>query len=592
MGIWKANPKNKNLLYLLFLYIFFISFTNCQLIKLDGQKINTNYILYVLKGLYIYGKNDAPYILLGEKKDMNNAGPHAIFENVGISTNEIKNTKYFSFGMKHDSHHDDNINEKHNEDGEAEKAKNHNHNSYDDDDDESDENNKKKGFKLNLYKDNPYVQRKTEHSETKSWNSNDNTSDLFLEIIIMKETDFNKLYLPKDTNMCCYTKMTGFDNSDKYTCPGKGYLKRYLDESEMHSLKVPIYFINDRIEDNDTSSGNEVNHNKFLELIKNEHVFNIDKTDIYTVFISNCGDSKIYELELHGNIHILNKYGYLPGDKITKLNLYVSLMIIYLLYSIIWSYSLFKNKTNVIKIQVWISVCMLLYLIENIFLYLYFMTYNVQAKINNNYLFMAVFFSVLKNVCSYLLILLGSLGWGLVIPTLDKKTFIKIKVLFIFFIIFDFIKQLLDAHLAEEHVNTVYFLCCILPMSIIYSIIYMWVFISSSKIIIQLNEDKQYEKLNMFKNFFNVLILALVFSIISLIIDLFVMMFPNEQLWNLKCYISEGVNSCLFLTVLTAMCVLFKPSERLKRISHFTEIGDMDEMDDFSHFKNSIEDVP
>ncbi|EAA21708.1 hypothetical protein, partial [Plasmodium yoelii yoelii] len=478
---------------------------------------------------------------------MNNAIPHAIFENVGISTNEIKNTKYFTFGRKNNSDHDDNVNEKNDEDGEMEKVNNNNSTSYEEDD-ESEEKKKKKGFKLNLYKDNPYVQRKTEHSDLEDLDSNDNTSDLFLEIIIMKESDFNKLYLPKDSNMCCYTEMTGVDNNDKYTCPGKGYLKRYLDESEMHSLKVPIYFINDRIEDDNTSSGNEVNHNKFLELIKNEHIYNIDKTDIYTIFLSNCGDSKIYELDLHGNIHILNKYGYLPGDKITKLNLYVSLMLIYFIYSIIWSYSLIKNKANVIKIQVWISVCIFLYLLENLFLYLYFMTYNVQAKINNNYLFMAVFFSVLKNVCSYLLILLGSLGWGLVIPTLDRKTFIKIKVLFIFFIIFDFIKQFLDAHLADEHVNTVYFLCCILPMSIIYAIIYVWIFISSSKIIIQLNEDKQYEKLNMFKNFFNVLILALIFSIISLIIDLFVMLFPSDQLWNLKCYISEGVNSFLFLT--------------------------------------------
>lgn len=142
MVIWKANPKNKNLLYLLFLYIFFISFTNCQLIKLDGQKINTNYILYVLKGLYIYGKDDAPYILLGEKKDMNNAIPHAIFENVGISTNEIKNTKYFTFGRKNNSDHDDNVNEKNDEDGEMEKVNNNNSTSYEEDD-ESEEKKKK-----------------------------------------------------------------------------------------------------------------------------------------------------------------------------------------------------------------------------------------------------------------------------------------------------------------------------------------------------------------------------------------------------------------------------------------------------------------
>ncbi|SOV23705.1 serpentine receptor, putative [Plasmodium sp. DRC-Itaito] len=673
MVIWKGNVKNKILFLIFVAYFFvFVKISNGQLIKLDGQKINTNYILYVLKGLFIFGENESPYVLLGKKKDMDFKAAHAIFENVGISTTDNKNTKYFSFEMgdttsddnnnnenninennkknsnddnnnnnnnnkknsnddnnnSNDNKNDDNNNNNNNNDDnnnnnsydnntkELQKSyNNHSNNTNSPSDKQNDDDENKDKFKINLYKDNPYLRKKKEYRYSEDVDSFV-TPELFLELIIMKEKDFNKHYLPKDHDICCYMQEEGIDGYEKYTCPGKGYLKRYIDEDSIYSLKLPVYFINDRIKDDNDSnsnsssnssssssgssyynnvynfnSGNEMNHENLLNHLKNKFVYNIKDTDVYALFLSNCMDSKKYELHLHGNIHILNEYGYLPGDKISKLNLYVLSMIIYSIYLFIWSYLLIKNKNYVIKIQIWILVCVFLYLMENVFLFLYFLSYNLYAKVNNELLFISVCSSILKNVCSYLLILLGSLGWGIVIPTLDRKTFIKIKILFFFFIIFDFIKQFVDMHLTDTQINTGYFLFCIIPVTIIYSIIYLWVFTSASQIIIQLNEDKQYEKLNMFKNFFNVLIFTLLFSIIAFIIDIVVMIYVDNSIWNLKNYLSEGIISCLFLIILTAMFILFKPSDRLKRISHFTEIGDMDEMEDFSNFKNSIEDI-
>ncbi|CRG97728.1 conserved Plasmodium protein, unknown function [Plasmodium gallinaceum] len=564
-------------MFIFFLILLFLRIFNCQLIKLDGQKINTYYILYVLKGLYIFGKNDSPYVILGEKKDMKFKEPHAVFENIGISTTDNRNTKYFSFEIEKNKEEENNNNEL----NESKK----------DDTEDTDEKNKKEKFKINLYKDNPYLRRKKEYEYSKEMESLE-SSELFLELIIMKEKDFNKFYLPKDSDVCCQMQETGIDGNDKYVCPDKGYLKRYVDENDMYSLRLPVYFINDRIKnDSDSSDEREINKEQFLNKIKNEFVYKVNDTDIYALFLSNCLDSKNYELELHGNIHILNQYGYLPGDKISKLNLYVFCMITYSIYLLTWIYLLIKNKKFTIKIQIWILVCIFLYLMENFFLFLYFLVYNLYAKVNNHLLFLSVCSSILKNVCSYLLILLGSLGWGLVIPTLDRKTFTKIKVLFFFFIIFDFIKQFIDLHFSDSQINTVYFLFCIIPVTIIYFIIYLWVFTSTSKIIIQLNEDKQYEKLNMFKKFFNVLIFTLIFSIIAFFIDIIVIVYVDNTVWSLKCYISEGIISFLFLIILTAMMILFKPSDRLKRISHFTEIGDMDEMEDFSNFKNVVEDV-
>ncbi|ETW17768.1 hypothetical protein PFFVO_03416 [Plasmodium falciparum Vietnam Oak-Knoll (FVO)] len=658
MVIWKGNVKNKILFLIFVAYFFvFVKISNGQLIKLDGQKINTNYILYVLKGLYIFGENESPYVLLGKKKDMDFKAAHAIFENVGISTTDNKNTKYFSFEMgdttsgnnennnnNNNDGHNNNNNDSHNNnnnDGHNNNNNDGHNNNYDHNNDSTlentnlpqnsynnngnngnnssekhkDEDEDKDKFKINLYKDNPYLRKKKEYRYSEDVDSFV-TPELFLELIIMKEKDFNKHYLPKDHDICCYMQEEGIDGYEKYTCPGKGYLKRYVDEEHMYSLKLPVYFINDRIKDdtnnnnnnnNNSSSssssssyynnmynlnnGNEINHENLINHLKNKFVYNIKDTDVYALFLSNCLDSKKYELHLHGNIHILNDYGYLPGDKISKLNLYVLSMIIYSIYLFIWSYLLIRNKNYVIKIQIWILVCVFLYLIENICLFLYFLSYNLYAKVNNELLFISVCSSILKNVCSYLLILLGSLGWGIVIPTLDRKTFIKIKILFFFFIIFDFIKQFVDMHLTDTQINTGYFFFCIIPVTIIYSIIYIWVFTSASQIIIQLNEDKQYEKLNMFKNFFNVLIFTLLFSVIAFIIDIVVMLYVDNSIWNLKNYLSEGIISCLFLIILTAMFILFKPSDRLKRISHFTEIGDMDEMEDFSNFKNSIEDI-
>ncbi|SOV79244.1 serpentine receptor, putative [Plasmodium sp. gorilla clade G3] len=644
MMIWKGNVKNKILFLIFVAYFFvFVNISNGQLIKLDGQKINTNYILYVLKGLFIFGENESPYVLLGKKNDMDFKAAHAIFENVGISTTDNKNTKYFSFEMgetTNDNNNNNNNNKEnnHGDNNNNNKNSDHDNNNYDNNNNSAEDNtnqlqssynnhsnntkslrekhndddeNKDK-FKINLYKDNPYLRKKKEYRYSEDVDSFV-TPELFLELIIMKEKDFNKHYLPKDHDICCYMQEEGIDGYEKYTCPGKGYLKRYVDEENMYSLKLPVYFINDRIKDNNNNNnndssnnssssnyynnmfnfnnGNEINYENLLNHLKNKYVYNIKDTDVYALFLSNCLDSKKYELHLHGNIHILNEYGYLPGDKVSKLNLYVLSMIIYSIYLFIWSYLLIRNKNYVIKIQIWILVCVLLYLIENIFLFLYFLSYNLYAKVNNELLFISVCSSILKNVCSYLLILLGSLGWGIVIPTLDRKTFIKIKILFFFFIIFDFIKQFVDMHLTDTQINTGYFLFCIIPVTIIYSIIYLWVFTSASQIIIQLNEDKQYEKLNMFKNFFNVLIFTLLFSIIAFIIDIVVMLYVDNSIWNLKNYLSEGIISCLFLIILTAMFILFKPSDRLKRISHFTEIGDMDEMEDFSNFKNSIEDI-
>uniref|UniRef100_A0A8C9GMQ1 GOST seven transmembrane domain-containing protein n=1 Tax=Piliocolobus tephrosceles TaxID=591936 RepID=A0A8C9GMQ1_9PRIM len=550
--------------------------------------------------------------------------PHAIFKNIGISTTYNRNTRYFSFDMDeeeeqgqvstNDNQNGHNVDESHDNKNDSQnkgdsqngdnnqsgdnkqsvddiknindgKSKNNSSSTKEEDD--------KKKFKLNIYKNNPYLRRKLEYNNSEK-NNLYNLPDMFLELIIMKEKDFNDLYLSKDIDICCQMKETKemSEYSPSYTCPGKGYLKRYVDESNMYSLNLPVYFVNDRIKDDNISESlTDVNTKQLLERIENEFIYNIKDTDVYALFLSNCIDSQTFELELHGDIHILNKYGYLPGDKIAKLNLYFIFMIIYTIYFLIWIYMLVNNKQYVIKIQIWILICTFLYIMENLFLYFYFMVYNITAKVNNNLLFLSVSLSILKNVCSYLLILLGSLGWGLVRPTLDKKTSLKIKILFFFFIIFDFIKHFLDIHLTDTKLNTIYFFFCTIPITVIYSIIYLWVFASASKIIIQLNEDKQYEKLNMFKNFFNVLIFTVIFSVITLIIDIIAIFLLDNTIWNIKCYINEGLISCLFIIILTAMFILFKPSDRLKRIAHFTEIGDMDEMEDFTQFRSTIDDV-
>ncbi|SBT48522.1 serpentine receptor, putative [Plasmodium ovale wallikeri] len=313
---------------------------------------------YANAGLYIFGKDDTPFVLLGEKNDMKLKEAHAIFENVGISTTDNKNTKYFSFDMeeKEDKKGDDSKKKEENEtyrnDAHISNASNHDR----EEEDEDEEGGEKEKFKIHLYKDNPYLRKKKEYRYEVEEESNV-TPDLFLELIIMRESDFNTFYLPKDSDVCCQMETEGIDGNQSYTCPGKGYLKRYVDESNIYSLKLPVYFINDRIHNNDIStSPNEINNEQLLTKIKNTYVYNISKTDVYALFLSNCLDSKKFELELHGNIHILNKYGYLPGDKISKLNLYVFLMLIYFGYLLLWIYMLVKNKQYVIKIQIWILV--------------------------------------------------------------------------------------------------------------------------------------------------------------------------------------------------------------------------------------------
>ncbi|CBZ54984.1 YHL017Wp-like protein, related [Neospora caninum Liverpool] len=314
----------------------------------------------------------------------------------------------------------------------------------------------------------------------------------------------------------------------------------------------------------------------------------IEESDIYFLVASNCGNFK--GLTFEGEVAVRNAYGYLPGYEYPKIPFYFLFMLVYLVVCFVWGCLMYRQRANLITFHKFMLVVAVLGFLESLALFVYLYDYNMRGDRNKVLLVVSILVSVVKSIFSYMLVLLGAIGWSITVPVLEKKTVVRMQIIVVLYIILDTVRQVSDEFSNSHSLPLVLLLTCLIPISTLNGVLFYWIISSINNNIEMLQQQKQHEKLLIYRRLYAVLLLAIVLAIIDLLCQIYVASWDASDRWRDQWWLSDAIPHFLFLLVLAAMMAIWRPSQQSRRLAYFTELGDVDDLENHpAHTKNAAD---
>ncbi len=186
--------------------------------------------------------------------------------------------------------------------------------------------------------------------------------------------------------------------------------------------------------------------------------------------------------------------------------------------------------------------------------------------------------TVAKNIFSQVLVLLASLGWGVTQPTLPRNTIFRIQLLTFLYLLLDGVREVVLSVRHSMVLPLSFVLLCLIPVAFLHGGILYWIFVSLSSLLVNLEQTKQSAKLELYLQFWKVLVLSVVILGISFLYQLYSYSTAIEkqlsrQKWASLWIFTDMIPHCLFLLVLLTMMYLWAPSSRSHQMAYSEQIN-------------------
>ncbi|KAJ7525425.1 hypothetical protein O6H91_17G050500 [Diphasiastrum complanatum] len=238
----------------------------------------------------------------------------------------------------------------------------------------------------------------------------------------------------------------------------------------------------------------------------------ITKSGLYTLYFATC-DPQLKDLVMNGRTIWKNPSGYLPGRMAPLLTFYGVMSAAYILLAIAWFFQYVRFSKDILQLQNWITVVIALGMSEMGMWYFEYANFNATGKRPIGITTWAVTLGAVKKTISRLLILVVSMGYGVVRPTLGGLTS-KVNLLGAAYFVSVEALDVLENVGRIDDLSEKARLFVVLPVAIFDAVFILWIFTSLSKTLEKLQARKQYAKLELYRKFTNSLAVAVVVSII------------------------------------------------------------------------------
>jgi hypothetical protein len=308
-----------------------------------------------------------------------------------------------------------------------------------------------------------------------------------------------------------------------------------------------------------------------------EKKMSVRETGVYILVFSNCGDFSNGVVD--GEVIVRNSYGYLPGNEYHKMPFYGWLLLIYIVLTVAWLALSLRWWKEMFNIQNCITAVVIFGLLECMLWYVFFSRWNADGSRHQVLFILSILSSVIKNIFSYMLVLVASLGWGITRPYLDRHVILKIQAVCFLYIVLDFIREAVLSFRHSHSLSLAFVLLCLLPVSLLNGGIFYWVFTALSSLMETLKDRRQFEKLELFNRLWKVLIFALAVATVTLLIQIFNLSRSITARWKFQWLLTDGVSHILFLVVLAVMMYLWAPNKYSQRYAYSQQVDSTDRDD-------------
>lgn len=298
----------------------------------------------------------------------------------------------------------------------------------------------------------------------------------------------------------------------------------------------------------------------------------ITKTGMYNLYFMYC-DPKLKEVVIEGKSIWKSPSGYLPGRMAPLMNFYGFMSLMYVILALFWFSQYAKFWREVLPLQNCITLVIALGMFEMTLWYFEYVEFNTTGIRPKGITFWAVVFGTIKRTVARVVMLMVSMGFGVVRPTLGGLTS-KVLLLGCTFFVASGILELVENVGAVSDLAGKGRLVLVLPVGVLDAFFILWIFTSLSRTLDKLQARRLMAKLDVYRKFTNALGVAVVVSVGWIGYELY---FKSTDLFNERwqsAWIIPAFWQVLSFSLLCVVCALWAPSQNSMRYAYSGDGGE------------------
>lgn len=324
----------------------------------------------------------------------------------------------------------------------------------------------------------------------------------------------------------------------------------------------------------------------------------VEKTGYYCVSTYLSSDAKY-----KGTVNFQNAFGQLSASEIPKLPGYGILTLCYSVTLALYGFQFFKKRkqNQILPLQRYLLAMLAILAFDTLVLWSYFDLVNRTRTLNWFVKFYMVFLSILnsaKMTFSFFLLLLISLGYGVVVLKLPKKIMLRCKILAgchfaasMIYLIGSYHNGGNGSSTSSSDISTqgvgasLWVLLPLIPVSITLTLYYVFILTAIRTTTANLHKQRQVIKLQLYENLFRIITLSVLFTIGGLVLSSFIFLSLStteviELHWKGSFFLFDFWPSVIFFFVFLGVSWLWRPTETSYMLAVSQQVSSGDGVED------------
>ncbi|XP_072120766.1 transmembrane protein 87A-like [Mobula birostris] len=249
---------------------------------------------------------------------------------------------------------------------------------------------------------------------------------------------------------------------------------------------------------------------------------------------------------------------------------FMVMCIVYVLFGALWLFWSACYWRDLLRIQFWIGAVIFLGMLEKAVFYAEYQNIRYKGESVQGAVIFAELLSALKRSLARVLVIIVSLGYGIVKPRLGAMLHrvIGVGILYLIF-------SAIEGNLRVTGGNFDLTLLAFIPLAVLDTALCWWIFISLTQTMKMLKLRRNVVKLSLYRHFTNTLIFAVIASIFFIIWTTKKFRLADCQSDWRERWIDDAFWRLLFSVILLVIIILWRPSANNQRFA-FTPLADDD----------------
>uniref|UniRef100_A0A8C1TC38 Zgc:162698 n=1 Tax=Cyprinus carpio TaxID=7962 RepID=A0A8C1TC38_CYPCA len=287
------------------------------------------------------------------------------------------------------------------------------------------------------------------------------------------------------------------------------------------------------------------------------------------------------EVRMHG------AYQYISASEWPLMIFYMVMCIVYVIMGVLWLALSACYWRDLLRIQFWIGGVIFLGMLEKAVYYAEFQSIRYDGHSVHGAVVFAEVLSAVKRTLARVLVIIASLGYGIVKPRLGALLH-RVVGVGLLYLIFSIIEGVLRVN--TEHGGSSRLLCDIV-MALIDSCIVCHIFISLAQTMKLLRLRRNVVKLSLYRHFTNTLIFAVIASVIFIVWTTKTFKLSKCQSDWRELWIDDAFWRFLFSSILLVIMFLWRPSANNQRYAFSPLVDEISEEEEEQLMNEAFEGV-